>query len=241
VLQSIARENAVSETAFFTPRVSSPDDFDLRWMTPTIEVDLCGHATLAAAFVLMTVLDPTRTRVRFHTVSGMLEVEREGDTFTLDLPSRPPDSDSECAVSVDALGAALGTKPAQVLGRRFMLALYTTAEEIRALIPCFTHIAELETPVVLVTAPGTGADGDVDFVSRFFAPREGIPEDPVTGSAHATLTPYWAARLGKTTLSARQVSARSGELTCVLAGDRVRLAGHAVLVKKGVLLLPNAP
>jgi len=237
LLQSVAAENAVSETAFYKPRAGSPDDFDLRWMTPSVEVDLCGHATLATAFVLMTVLEPARTRVRFHTASGVLEVEREGDTFTLDLPSRPPDSG--CAISADAIGAALGTKPTQVLGKRFMLALYASAEEIRGLTPSFTRIAALETPVVLVTAPGTGADRDVDFVSRFFAPREGVPEDPVTGSAHATLTPYWAARLGKTTLSARQVSARTGELTCALAGDRVRLTGHAVLVKKGVFLLPS--
>ena len=237
LLQAIAAENNLAETAFFVPRAGSKDDFDLRWMTPTVEVDLCGHATLATAFVLMTRLERGRTRARFHTQSGPLEVTRDGEAYTLDFPSRPPSEGGRSGI--DALGAALGARPIAVGGARDALALFTTAEEVRALKPDFARIAALDTFAVIATAPGTGADADVDFVSRFFAPRQGIDEDPVTGSAHATLTPYWAARLGKTTLDARQVSARTGELRCVLAEDRVRLTGHAVLVKTGNMVLPE--
>ena len=238
-LQAIAAENNVAETAFFVPRAGSKDEFDLRWMTPTVEVDLCGHATLATAFILMTVLHHGRTHARFHTQSGPLDVTREGDAYTLDFPSRPlgPGAGS----GADALAVALGVRPIEVGGARDELALFSTAEEVRALRPDFARIAALDTFAVIATAPGTGADADVDFVSRFFAPRQGIDEDPVTGSAHSTLTPYWAARLGKTTLDARQVSARTGELHCVLAGDRVHITGYAVLVKTGTLLLPDAP
>jgi PhzF family phenazine biosynthesis protein len=239
LLQSIAAENSVSETAFFVARPGSTDDFDLRWMTPTVEVDLCGHATLATAFVLMTILDLRCTRARFHTLSGPLEVTRDGDAYTLDFPSRPPLPGS--GSTIDAVAAALGARPVEVFGAHDEVALFATAEDVRALKPDFGRIATLDTLVLLATAPGTGRDADVDFVSRFFAPRQGIDEDPVTGSAHSTLAPFWGSRLGKTALAARQVSRRTGELRCVLEGDRVRITGHAVLMKTGSMVLPASP
>jgi PhzF family phenazine biosynthesis protein len=235
LLQQIALENAVSETAFFVAREGGA--YDLRWFTPEVEVDLCGHATLASAFVLMTRLAPALARVRFHTRSGVLEVERGADGgFTLDFPSRPPRPAPEHA---EGLPAALGATPLEVLRARDTVAVFATAEEVRALRPDLGRVAALpDTFAVIVTAPGTGADADVDFVSRFFAPAKGVAEDPVTGSAHCTLTPFWAGRLGRTTLRARQVSARVGELDCQLTGERVRLTGHALLTKTGSFLLP---
>jgi PhzF family phenazine biosynthesis protein len=238
LLEAIAAENSVPETAFFVPRPGSKDDFDLRWMTPVVEVDLCGHATLATAFVLMTILDPTRTRARFHTLSGALDVTRDRDGFTLDFPSRPPLPSAHS--SIEAVTAALGARPMEVSRARDELALFETAEEVRALRPDFARIATLETFALIATAPGTGIDADVDFVSRFFAPRQGLDEDPVTGSAHCSLAPFWAQRLDKTSLAARQVSKRSGELRCALVRDRVLITGHAVLVKTGTLHLPEA-
>jgi PhzF family phenazine biosynthesis protein len=231
-LQAIAAENNLSETAFFVPRGS---DFDLRWFTPGTEVDLCGHATLASAFVLMTVREPGRTSVRFHSKSGPLDVTRAGDRYTLDFPARkaapiPPPP---------ALGAALHlSAPAEaVLKARDLVVVLPRAEDVRALVPDFAAIAALDAFAVMVTASGTGSDGDVDFVSRFFAPAKGVPEDPVTGSAHCTLTPYWVERLGRTRLRARQVSARGGELECALVGDRVRMTGGAVMTRSGVFHL----
>jgi PhzF family phenazine biosynthesis protein len=228
VMQRIAAENNLSETAFFVRR---GNDFDLRWFTPRAEVDLCGHATLGSAFVVLTRLEPGRESVTFHTRSGALAVEREGERLVMDFPARPP----EAGNAPEGLAAALGTEPTEILGSRDALAVFDTAEEIRALKPDTHRIERLDCFAVCVTARGTGADDDVDFVSRFFVPAQGIPEDPVTGSAHSTLVPYWAARLGKTTLRARQVSARGGELWCEHHGDRVRIAGHAVLVMTGTL------
>lgn len=234
LMQQIAAENALSETAFFVQR--SDGDFDLRWFTPEVEVDLCGHATLAAGFVLMRLLDPARSRARFWSRSGPLEVARDGDDFTLDLPARPP-------VSRDmhgALARALGAAPREVLEARDLVAVFDDAAEIRALRPDMAAIAALPGVFgVAVTAPGTGDDADVDFVSRYFAPAQGIPEDPVTGSAHCTLAPLWAGRLGKSALRARQVSRRVGELTCALRGERVMLTGRAVLIKAGPLYLDD--
>lgn len=233
-MQQIAAENALSETAFFVPRPGT-DDFDLRWFTPEVEVDLCGHATLAAAFVLGLRADAPR-RVRFWSRSGPLEVAREGDDYTLDFPARPP-------VPMDmseALAAALGARPRELLVARDVVAVFGSAEEVRALQPDFAALSRLPGVfAVAATAPGSGADADVDFVSRFFAPAEGLPEDPVTGSAHCELAPLWGARLGKTVLRARQVSRRGGELICALAGERVLLTGRAVLVKSGTLYLDD--
>ncbi|MDC0722190.1 PhzF family phenazine biosynthesis protein [Nannocystis bainbridge] len=235
LLQQIAAENALSETAFYAPRPGT-DDFDLRWFTPEVEVDLCGHATLAAAFVHSHVRADAPDRLRFWTMSGPLTVTRTGEAFTLDLLSRPavPGDMSE------GLFAALGRRPAEVLVARDLVAVFTSAAEVRALRPDFAAMLRLpDVFAVIATAPGGEPDADVDFVSRCFAPAQGIPEDPVTGSAHCTLTPLWADRLGKQRLRARQVSRRSGELTCELAGDRVLITGRAVLVKSGQFYLDD--
>jgi PhzF family phenazine biosynthesis protein len=231
VMQAIAAENNLAETAFFVRR---PDgELDLRWFTPKTEVDLCGHATLASGAVILRELEPARTRAVFHTKSGPLVVERSGDGFAMDMPANPgrpvpiPDS------VVDALGA----RPSAALhSRDVVVAVFEGAEQVRALVPDLGAVARLEgVGAVSVTAAGMGRDADVDFVSRFFAPAKGVPEDPVTGSAHTTLVPYWAGRLGKRALRARQVSARQGELGCALDGDRVALSGRAVIVLAGEL------
>jgi PhzF family phenazine biosynthesis protein len=231
-MQAIAAENNLSETAFFVRR---PDgDFDLRWFTPGTEVELCGHATLASAAVVLRELEPARASVVFHTRSGPLAVERVGDDLAMDLPARP----ARPAETTDEIVQALGVRPAAVLRARDVLAVLESSEKVRALRPDLAAIAALHGVfAVCVTAPGTGEDADVDFVSRFFAPAKGVPEDPVTGSAHSTLVPYWAERLGKSSLRARQVSARVGELACASKGDRVRLVGGAVIVVRGEMLL----
>lgn len=235
-MQSIAMEKALSETAFVVPRTGE-GEFDLRWLTPANEVDLCGHATLATAHVLSAVLGRARGAMRFHTRSGVLTVEQRGEgVLVMDFPARPP---VPCEPPA-GLEEALGRAPLETLRSRDRIVVLASAEDVRALRPDLAKIAALEDVyAVCVTAPGTGRDADVDFVSRFFAPREGIAEDPVTGSAHCSLAPLWGARLGKSVLRARQVSARGGELVCELAGDRVRLEGRAVLVERGVLLLPD--
>ena len=233
VMQAVAAENAVAETAFFVRR--GDGDFDLRWFTPEVEVDLCGHATLASAFFLFDQLEPARRHVRFHTRSGPLEVERDGDGLAMDMPARPPVPAGDAAL--DALARALGQRPSAALRARDLLAVFDDAEQVRALRPDLAAVAALDTFAVITTAPGGAPDDDVDFVSRFFAPAKGVPEDPVTGSAHCTLVPYWAQRLGHTRLRARQVSRRSGDIACELRGERVRLVGHAVLVKTGAVFI----
>lgn len=229
VLLAIAAENNLSETAFF---VQQGDRLELRWFTPAVEVDLCGHATLAAGFVVLTRLAPGRAEVTFETRSGPLTVRREGDGLALDLPARPA---APAEVGED-LVAALGARPKAAIRARDLVAIFERAEEVRALRPDMSRLSALDVFAVGVTAPGGGGeDADVDFVSRFFAPAKGVPEDPVTGSLHCTLVPYWAERLGKTALAARQVSRRGGELRCALAGDRVLLGGQAALVIEGTL------
>ncbi|HUQ04002.1 MAG TPA: PhzF family phenazine biosynthesis protein [Kofleriaceae bacterium] len=243
-LQTIAAEMALSETAFFVPEtVDGVAGFRLRWMTPACEVDLCGHATLATAAVLMTQLEPARTSVRFHSKSGPLDVTRttvaDGQIFTLDFPARVPERVDDAAL-VAAAGRAVGATPRELWRSRNLMVVVDDAATVRALAPDFRAVNALPTEGVIVTAPADPAvDGpSVDFVSRYFTPQHGIDEDPVTGSAHCTLTPYWATRLGKTTMSARQVSKRGGELAVEMAGDRVKLGGRAVLVARGDLLLP---
>jgi len=223
MLQAIAAENNLSETAFFVKRA---DDWHLRWFTPAVEVDLCGHATLASAHVIFTRLDAARSAARFTTKSGPLEVRRDGDWLAMDFPAWPP---SPCPPS-DVFAQALGRAPREILGARDYLCVFGSAAEVKELKPDMARIATLDRFAVCVTAPG---DGDCDFVSRFFAPAKGVPEDPVTGSAHCMLIPYWARRLGKTTLLARQVSTRGGELRCALRGERVGIAGKAVLYLEG--------
>lgn len=230
VLQAIAVENNLSETAFVRRR---PDgDYDLRWFTPAHEVDLCGHATLASGHVVLERLEPAAKRARFHTRSGVLTVGRGPDgAWVMDLPAQAP----EPCPPPKGLTAALGVDPLETLAARYLVAVLPDAEAVRALTPDFAAMARLDAYAVCATAPGSGADGDVDFVSRLFAPNAGIDEDPVTGSAHCILTPLWAARLGRETLKARQVSRRVGELTCTLRGDRVELVGRAVEVIEGTL------
>jgi PhzF family phenazine biosynthesis protein len=218
-MQAIAAEMNLSETAFVC-------EDHIRWFTPAVEVDLCGHATLATARVL------DRDHVRFASRSGPLEVRKAGDRFVLDFPSRPPRAFDD-APTIARLAEALGAAPREVLLSRDLVAVFDDAAAIRALAPDFGKLAAIDTHGVIVTAPG---EDDVDFVSRFFVPQQGIPEDPVTGSAHCTLIPLWAGRLGKTRLAARQLSRRGGELDCALRGDRVDIGGHAVLVARGTLL-----
>lgn len=226
LMQAIAMENQLSETAFFVPR---GEDFELRWFTPVTEVDLCGHATLASAFVVMTELRPSADVVRFHTQSGLLTVRRSGARFVLDFPARPP----KPAPRPEGLDAALGASPSAYRESVKGLAVFDDEKAVRRMQPDFRFIAKLRTDGLIVTAPGL----ECDFVSRFFAPGAGIDEDPVTGSAHCTLVPYWSKRLGKRELFARQVSARGGELWCVDRGDRVDIAGEAVLYLRGTIAI----
>ncbi|MBI1243378.1 MAG: PhzF family phenazine biosynthesis isomerase [Alphaproteobacteria bacterium] len=228
-MQSIAAENNLAETAFFAPE---GEDFRLRWFTPAIEVPLCGHATLASAYVLMTILDPSRMAVRFHTKSGPLQVTRAGDVFTLDFPSRglEPVSPEEAAAVASAMG---GTPVSVQLSVDRYMVLYENEAAVRALAPDIRSLAATRLGRAIATAPGNG-DG-FDFVSRFFAPAAGIDEDPVTGSAHCTLVPYWAGRLGKKKLVARQVSRRGGTLHCQHAGARTYMGGAAKLYLEGTI------
>lgn len=227
VLAAIAAENNLAETAFVIPRA---DVSPLRWFTPSVEVDLCGHATLATAHVLFRDCFPSQQRLVFNTLSGELAVAREGGLLSMDFPSRP----GKRAEVTEALVAALGAKPQEAYRARDLLAVFGSEAEVRSLQPDLQRVAALDAFAVIVTAPG----GDADFVSRFFAPRQGIPEDPLTGSAHCTLTPYWAARTGRHRLRARQVSARGGELECELRGDRVIIAGCAVDYLRGEIDVP---
>lgn len=225
LMQSLACENGLPETAFVREGGAGKGR-SIRWFTPAVEVDLCGHATLAAAHVLFSRGMAEGGRVEFSSPSGPLAVDREGDLLVLDFPSRPP---TACDVPGGLL-QGLGRKPVEVLASRDWFCVYASAGEVKSLAPDMRVLAGLERFGVIVTAPG---DGGVDFVSRFFAPGEGIPEDPVTGSAHCTLIPYWAKRLGKKRLSARQVSARGGDLACEEAGARVRIGGRAVIYLQG--------
>src|SRR6266566_6487551 len=208
-MRKIAAENRHSQTAFVVPRVDG--DFDLRWFTPEVEDDLCGHATLASAYVL-TLRKHTAWPVRFHTRSGVLTVTREQDGFELDFPARPP---QPCETPVELL-PALGLNTAQVMKSRDYLVVVDDAEQVRALAP---NIAALARSGHNRTAdPGVEfGESDVDYVCRFFAPAVGIAEDPATGSIHCTLAPYWAGRLGKQTLRAQQLSARGGSMQCKIA------------------------
>jgi PhzF family phenazine biosynthesis protein len=224
LMQRIAAENRLSETAFF---VRKEDHFELRWFTPAIEVDLCGHATLASAYVLFDHLGHEGEIVTFHTQSGELTVWKDGNFLVMDFPTRP----GEPIEAPEALIEGLGSTPGEVYLARDYLAIFESEQDIRNLKPDFAALETLDCEGVIASAPGH----DADFVSRFFAPLMGIPEDPVTGSAHSTLTPFWASRLGKKQLVAHQVSERGGVLRCTLRGDRVLIAGQAVLYVKGFL------
>jgi PhzF family phenazine biosynthesis protein len=228
MMQNIAAENNLSETAFIVPR---GPDFELRWFTPAIEIDLAGHPTLASAFVLFTEGKTSGDRVCFHSHSGDLAVTRQRDRLELDFPSRPA---TPCAAP-EALVRGLGKTPEAVFKARDYLAMFPTETEVRSLRPDFVVLSTLDALGIIATAPGS----DCDFVSRFFAPAAGIAEDPVTGSAHCTLVPYWSQRLGKTELRARQISRRGGELFCRFAGERVLIGGKAVLYLRGEIELKD--
>lgn len=222
VMQAIASENNLAETAFI---VREGPEYGIRWFTPGMEVPLCGHATLASGWVVLNRLEPMRESVTFHSRSGPLVVQRHGDKLALDLPAIAVEPTRDVA----PMSGALGQAPAELYRGFQWLAVYPNEDEVRKLKPDFAGIVALGIHGVIVTAPGR----DCDFVSRFFAPEAGIPEDPVTGSAHSRLVPFWAARLGKQKMFARQVSPRGGELWCELRGDRVILAGHAVPYLEG--------
>ena len=217
ILQAIAEENNLSETAFFVP---SEKGFQLRWFTPVKEVDLCGHATLASAHVIFEILGYTKLTITFETRSGDLFVERHGKLLKMDFPARPP---APCMLS-EILLKGLGQRPVEVLAANDYMAVFDSEATVRAITPDQSLLSQLDLRGVIATARGT----DVDFVSRFFAPKSGIPEDPVTGSAHCTLAPYWANKLGKNILSARQVSKRGGNIACEVNSGRVFLSGYAV-------------
>jgi PhzF family phenazine biosynthesis protein len=223
-LQAIAAENNLAETAFLVP---DGEDFRLRWFTPTVEVPLCGHATLASAAVVMERLEPHRQRVVFHSASGPLSVERTAAGYIMNFPARV----SRPVEPLPLLAEALGQIPVEVVADQFnYLALLESADRVRSLMPDLVAVAELDRSGLIVTAPG---DGGYDFISRYFAPAKGIPEDPATGGAHCALTPYWAGRLEKTAFRAFQASRRGGELGCRLIGDRVELEGNCVFYLEG--------
>ena len=222
LMQSIAIENNLSETAFFIPK---DDGFHLRWFTPKTEVDLCGHATLASAYVLFNLLGYSAGKIRFQTREGDLFVERQAQELVMDFPTKKP---VECETP-DLLLKALGIEPLSLYCNEDYVALLSSEDEVKAVRPDFNIMSEIDTRGIIITAPGD----NVDFVSRFFAPRYGIDEDPVTGSAHCVLTPFWAARLGKNNLTAKQVSKRVGDLRCILEGSRVKIVGSAVQYMQG--------
>jgi predicted PhzF superfamily epimerase YddE/YHI9 len=230
MMQKIAFENGLAETAFFVPL--GPARFHLRWFTPALEVDLCGHATLATAFTLFAELDHPGKQVIFNSLSGPLVATRQGTSLVeLDFPARPAAPVAPEAIP-PALLTGLRLAPRELLLAKdcaYYLARYDDAATVRSFTPDFAALASLGDVRAIVTAPGV----DCDFVSRFFAPGAGVPEDPVTGSAHCTLVPYWAARLGKTKLHARQISACGGELHCELKDERVHMAGRCVCYLRG--------
>jgi len=224
---AIAAENNLAETAFL---VAGDEAYQLRWFTPTTEVELCGHATLASAHLLLNVLGRCHEQVAFDTRSGRLEVSRNGDLLALDLPTLA----AQPSEAPQALIDGLGCRPQQLLLASNYLAVFEREDDIRSIEPDFRALAKCHPHGVIVTAPGKEAD----FVSRFFAPSHGIDEDPVTGSAHCTLTPYWAQRLGRKQLRARQISRRGGELICEERGQRTRVSGRCALYLRGTIELP---
>lgn len=227
-MQGIAAENRLSETAFVVPAGGADGAaWSIRWFTPAVEIDLCGHATLASGHVVLTHRAVAARAVTFASRSGPLTVTRAGDRLALDLPSRPPQPLAE----PEGLADALGVNPVETLAARDWLVRLADEATVAALVPDIGKLAALPAFGVIVTAPGR----EVDFVSRFFAPRQGVDEDPVTGSAHCTLAPYWAERLGRTRMRARQLSSRGGALDVALEGGRVMLGGAVRPYLEGTL------
>lgn len=230
-LQAIAAENNLSETAFFVPH---DNEFDLRWFTPSCEVDLCGHATLATAYAIATLLHPGAAHITFNSRSGTLQVDVDhaSGEIRMDFPADMP----QTTPPPPGLAAILGVAIEETRSSRIGYLLVKVADgSVQNISPDMQRLAALDCRGVIVTASGT----DCDFVSRFFTPQLGVPEDPVTGSAHCVLTPYWAERLGKSVLSAHQLSARGGRLRCELRGERVLLVGRAVLYLQGWIEVPS--
>jgi len=222
LMQKIAQENNLSETAYF---VKNGDNYEIRWFTPEAEVDLCGHATLASAFVIFNFLEKTADKLVFKYKLGELIVIKKGEVLEMNFPANPPKK-----ASIPAnFSRAFGMSPSSFYGRNFGMAVFGSQEAIENLHPDFNALKEIEYHAVIATAPGR----DVDFVSRVFAPKIGINEDPVTGAAHTELIPFWSNRLKKSKLIARQISKRGGDLICELNGDRVKIAGKAALYMVG--------
>jgi len=222
ILQSIASENNLSETAFF---VRENDGYRIRWFTPTCEVDLCGHATLASAYIIFEEIDRTVTKIKFYSNSGELHVTRDSDLISLDFPSLPP----KISQNPEKIYSAFNIKPIEVLEADDYLLIYDNQQQIESILPDFNLLKELDLRGVIVSSKGK----DCDFVSRFFASKYGIDEDPVTGSAHCTLIPYWSEKLGKKKLHAKQLSKRGGELFCEMKNDRVIISGQTAQYMKG--------
>ena len=228
ILQAIAAENNLSETAFLVPKGNGR--YALRWFTPSVEVDLCGHATLASAFVILSFVEPALSSVDFETRSGQLKVTSSGELLSMDFPSRKP----EPAVAPPLLSQALGETPLEVLSSRDLMAVFKDEDTIKEMKPDFEKLKQLKDIFgVIVTARGE----EYDFASRSFAPGIGVPEDPVTGSAHCTLIPYWAEKLGKEYLRAYQLSKRGGEIFCYYQVERVKISGKATLYARGEICL----
>jgi PhzF family phenazine biosynthesis protein len=227
IMQKIAGENRHSETAFL---VKNGENYDIRWFTPLAEVKLCGHATLAGAHVLFNHLGYALPVIHFNSKSGILRVEKTGDILSMDFPAY----DCEEIQLTPQLVEALGEKPSAVYRARSLMAVFEHREQVAELKPNFSLIEKLDGRAMIVTAP----DDEVDFVSRYFAPKIGVPEDPVTGSAHCTLIPYWSKRLGKTKMSALQLSARGGRVFCEFRGERVQIGGRAVTYLEGKIFIP---
>ncbi len=226
ILQAIAQENNLSETAFF---IRLKNGYHIRWFTPVAEVDLCGHATLGAAYVIFNYLEPSNTGVTFRSKSGRLTVTEDDGLISMDFPSQPP---VPCEAPQSLLHG-LRREPLDVLRSEDYVVVFSTEEEIRELQPDMEMLRELDMRGVAVTAEGE----EVDFVSRFFAPKLGVDEDPVTGSSHCALTPYWASKLNRKNLIAHQLSRRGGELFCRDCDDRVVISGRAALYMKGNITL----
>ncbi len=223
-MQAIAQENNLAETAFFVPE---KDDFHIRWFTPNKEVKLCGHATLASAFVLFDRPEFEADVITFASLSGPLSVTRKGELLTLDFPNQLP----EVCAAPEALVKGLGMEPLECYRREDYVAVFDNEQDITGIVPNHHYLEQLDLRGVIVTAPSS----EQDFVARFFAPKFGIPEDPVTGSAYTQLMPYWAEKTGKTKLTAKQVSTRGGKLFCELQGDRVLISGKAVKYLQGTI------
>jgi PhzF family phenazine biosynthesis protein len=228
LMQQIAEENNLAETVFFVPK---DDGFHIRWFTPELEIDLCGHATLAAAFVLFELLKYEKDTITFYSLSGLLKVQRDKDFIALDFPSWMPERVTDYPQElIKGLGI---TEHIGVYKNRDYIVELETQKDVLAVKPDFSLLNKIDVIGIIVTAPGTNSD----FVSRFFAPNCGVPEDPVTGSSHSQLIPFWVEKLNKNKLHAFQLSKRGGELLCEQKGDRVMIKGRAIFYMKGEITI----